>query len=259
MEARTVTARRRRDLQSPVRNNYYFGKLLDVYHFELETNYHNAKRWLVNRRILGYGVVCGLNVERGAKPYEIVISPGLAIDGWGREIIVPEQTKPIPLPADLMQGAAGSGTYANQKQDETYVQVLLCYHECKSDPAPILAGDCHTAEPCAPGTIREQYRVEFKVGRAPEPSCECRIADLICDGKMDCAVLARWATRDCVELPKDPCIPLANLRLTPGDDGPRCDHGDIDITIRPIVFTNRLLFQILLCMTAGAPSYAGED
>jgi hypothetical protein len=255
METRAVTARRRRDLQTPVRNNYYFGKLLDVYHFELETNYHNSKRWLVNRRILGYGVVCGLNVEHGPNRNEIVISPGLAIDGWGREIIVPCETQPIPVPPDIAQKASGSGAC----KEDSYVQVLLCYHECKSDPTPILAGDCHSVEPCAPGTIREQYRVEFKEGRAPDPSCECRIADLICGGKIDCAVLARWVTRDCVELPSNPCIPLANLRITYREDSPGCDHGDIDISIRPIVLTNRLLFHILLCLTAGAPAYAGDD
>jgi len=39
-----------------VRNRYFYGKLLDVFHFELEQNYLNAKRWLLTRLVTGYGV-----------------------------------------------------------------------------------------------------------------------------------------------------------------------------------------------------------
>lgn len=51
------------DLKQPVRNKFFYGKLLDVLHLELETDYLNGKRWLLNRLVTGCGVVCGLNVD----------------------------------------------------------------------------------------------------------------------------------------------------------------------------------------------------
>ncbi|HYO14626.1 MAG TPA: hypothetical protein VE685_15630, partial [Thermoanaerobaculia bacterium] len=45
----------------------------------------------------------------------------------------------------------------------------------------------------------------------------------------------------------DPCITLANVRLT-GPGGHDCDPERIDITVRPIVYTNDLLLEILLSL-----------
>ena len=42
------------------RNNYYYGKLMTVRDFLDEQRYFNEKRWLINRMISGWGVVCGL-------------------------------------------------------------------------------------------------------------------------------------------------------------------------------------------------------
>ena len=54
---------RRAGLQTPMRNRYFYGQLLGVNNFELETDYAIRQRRLLNRLVLGYGVVCGLNVE----------------------------------------------------------------------------------------------------------------------------------------------------------------------------------------------------
>lgn len=52
--ARELLAR----LSTPTRNRYYYGKLLDAHHLELEQDYGNRKRWLLNRLSLGTGVLC---------------------------------------------------------------------------------------------------------------------------------------------------------------------------------------------------------
>ena len=62
-------------LTTPARNNYFYGKMMDVCHFEMEQKYFNRKRWLLNRMGLGYGVVCGLNVV-DAENGNIQIEPG---------------------------------------------------------------------------------------------------------------------------------------------------------------------------------------
>ena len=54
---------RRTGLETPTRNNYFYGQLLGVHNFELETDYSIGQRRLLNRLVLGYGVVCGLGVE----------------------------------------------------------------------------------------------------------------------------------------------------------------------------------------------------
>jgi hypothetical protein len=58
--------------------------------------------------------------------------------------------------------------------------------------------------------------------------------------------LVKLVSRDCC-CPEDPCIPLANLHFGAGDDR-RCHPEGIDIGVRPIVFTNDLLFQLLMCV-----------
>src|SRR5688572_33500882 len=92
-EARALLAR----LTTPSRNRYYYGKMLDSYHLELEQRYGNSKRWLINRLSLGQGVLCGLEVTASASGHEVSVSPGVAIDGYGREIIVPETSRAIDV------------------------------------------------------------------------------------------------------------------------------------------------------------------
>jgi hypothetical protein len=251
----------RTDMRTPLRNRYHFGQLLGVEQFVLETDYFNHKRWLLNRLVSGYGVVCGLDVKPGQSPNEIVVTPGVAIDKWGREIIVVNDTQPIAIPGTQIERGAEIQHDRQQQQQyqkkgsedraHAWVQVVICYRECESDPVPVMAGDCHACEPCAPSTIREVYSVEFRPGPAPWPACDCRIPEALGGGGIDHAVLARWVTYNCPEVAEDPCIPLANIRIIDPDEGHRCDEGNIDIRIRPIVYTNDLLYELLVCMAGG--------
>src|SRR5579871_4317176 len=62
-------------------------------------NYGNAKRWLINRLVIGYGVICGLEVQPDKQPPSIKVTAGAAIDKLGREIIVPRASGPVTIPA----------------------------------------------------------------------------------------------------------------------------------------------------------------
>src|SRR5215813_11048453 len=86
------------DLRTPVRNRYFYGKLLDVMHLEMEQEYFNSKRALLNRFVIGPGVVCGLDVELTSDEKSVVVSPGFAIDRCGREILVTKPSEPVELP-----------------------------------------------------------------------------------------------------------------------------------------------------------------
>lgn len=152
------------ELEPPKRNRYFYGKLLDAYHFELETDYFNSKRRLLNRLVTGYGVVCGLDVTATADGEAVVVHPGLAIDAWGREIVVDRESPPIPIPSAVAEAAdaesepAYHGCYEcrEQAEDEHWAHLVLCYHECEIEPAPALAGDCAHPEPCQAAVISER-------------------------------------------------------------------------------------------------------
>lgn len=71
------------------RNNYFYGKLLSVRDFSDEQKYNNDKRRLDNIITKGCGVINGLNVVI-IDDKTISVEAGIAIDYFGREIIVEE-------------------------------------------------------------------------------------------------------------------------------------------------------------------------
>jgi hypothetical protein len=232
-------------LKEPLRVNYYYGQLLDAYHFNMETGYQNAKRWLLNRLVLGPGVVCGLDVRRGDSDEEVIVGAGVALDGWGREIIVPEP-KRVRLPIHDVK----HHDCAQHHRHEHWLTLWLCYHECLAYPTPVIASECDT-ERCVPGAIRESYAIEARPGRldsCPLPSPD----DLVVDGHVRHRDLIQWVSRGCDGPPQDPCIPLATIRWWHERERCHCGEDDIDISVRPIVFTNRLLAMLLMGHDAGA-------
>ena len=243
------------DLKPPERNNYFYGKLLDVFHLEMEQEYFNAKRRLLNRLVTGPGVVCGLGVELAELPdggTGVQVLPGLAIDRCGREIIVAAPSQPQPLP-EFPEYEARPPERKGGKQAEShdeyrshycptpYAHVVLCYHECEIDPSPAMAGDCETTTLCAPGSIREQYKIEIRNGfaRAREGNFP---RNLVRYGEVNVGAIIDYVTDKRRSLPDDCCIPLANIELR--DSGSEWEP-EVDIRIRPIVYTNRLLFQLI--------------
>ena len=237
------------DLKTPVRNRYYYGKLLDVFHLEMEQEYYNAKRLMLNRLVTGPGVVCGLDVELADNGDSVIVLPGVAIDRCGREIIVPNRTEPLALPPRPPHPSDDEKEEYRQKKgehgrrdecDDEYAHVLLCYHECESDPAPVMAGDCETVTLCASGSIREQYKVEVRAGYASER--RSNFPDVIEGRRIGYNAIVDYVTRACRPLPDDCCIPLANIRLRDSNKG---WVPEADIYVRPIVYTNRLLWDLI--------------
>ncbi|MFC7387811.1 hypothetical protein [Sphaerisporangium rhizosphaerae] len=229
------------DLEIPTRNNYFYGRLLGVDTFKAETGYFLQQSRRYARLAAGHGVVCGLDVTLTKDGGGLRISPGLAVDGWGRQVVVPERSPRIEVPQDTMAAvvdrAAGCA-------DDARIRVVLRYHECLGDPVPVYAGNCDDPDPCLPGTVREGYRIEFRE-EAPRPPASRPPHDLVRHGRVDHAALARWVTRDCRARPHDPCVPLADVQVT---DDLRCAPDGVDITVRPIAPTNRVLLALLTAL-----------
>jgi hypothetical protein len=252
MNATNLSVRQWPALDSYKRNRFYYGKLLDAYHFKLETDYVNAKRWLLNRLVSGYGVVCGLNVKLKG-PRELEVMTGVAIDYWGREIIVPK-SHCVHIPEEYWKPEdAGEDEECDEDQ---YATVYLCYRECESDPAPVLIGDC-SAGPCTPGSIKERYEIKVERGKVEPITLECRLEHVISGHRIDYCKLVEHISHPCAEPKCDPCIPLATIKLGNDTDECRCNDSDIDICVRPIVYTNDLLFDLLICLCSEAPRQKG--
>jgi hypothetical protein len=244
------------------RPRYFYGQLLDVRHFESEQEYFKRKVWMLNRMVAGYGVVCGLDVQLGDKDNTIVVLPGLALDKCGREIVVPCRSKPIaieplpPRPYDQKPEKKEGGTYQNggesyEPREDEWVHLVLCYHECKADPEPVLAGGCDTSERCSPGAIREGYELTLEPGRAPDISVDTCIPNLIKGNCVNYRALAEWVSAPCDEH-ADACITLANIRRPAANK--TLELSDIDISVRPIVYSLDLLWELILSLTHDAQS-----
>jgi hypothetical protein len=76
-------------MTEPVRRVHYFsGQFLSPEDLQAEQDYHRQMRYLHNR-LLGQGVVQGLEVTVGDGS-TVSVSPGVAIDGCGRELVIPD-------------------------------------------------------------------------------------------------------------------------------------------------------------------------
>jgi hypothetical protein len=231
-------------LASPRRNHYFYGKLLDELHLTLEQQYVNGKRWTLNRLALGDGVLCGLQVATDGKT--LAIAAGVAIDGLGREIVVPHAVQVDPWLAGTVCG--GSAVDPNAV---VAAYLALCFCEQKADYMPAMVSDCDLDDPCAPSTIVECYRFEIRQGPAPEVplASEALCAALNSEGtereRRDrvCELLAREGG-DCSGADGPPCVVLATMTLNPGGSITALDA----VTRRPVLCSNELLFQLLLCL-----------
>lgn len=241
----------RKGIETFVRNRYFYGKLLDVFHFELEQDYLNGKRWLLNRLISGYGVLCGLDVQPADKGRAVVVAPGIALDRGGREIIVPHYSEPIPIPPRPPEHP-DQHSYSNC-ESEDYVHLCICFQQCESDPAPVLVDDCGQTTSCSASSIQERYKLIIRECKAPEIDLDCGVSDFILNGRLNYYALVERVTRGCPGLPADLCIPLADIRLPEGEAA--LQTSDIDIGSRPIVYSNDLLFDLVLALAGESPAY----
>ncbi len=83
-------------LQQFERLNYSEGLLLTAESLRLEQEYHRNKARLRNQFLHGWGIVAGLRAVLDES--NVVISPGLALDCCGNELVLARATA-VPLPS----------------------------------------------------------------------------------------------------------------------------------------------------------------
>lgn len=259
-----------RVLREPRRNKFFYGKRMDVPHFQMEQDYGKHKQWLLNRLTLGKGVLCGLRVS--TVDGRVCVDPGVAIDGLGREIIVPVRYCLDPVVADT--GCCDGHPHApahppgNAAGERGVVDGLftlwLCYRECLTDHQPVMASECATRDACAAGTVVESFCLKFLPGMAPplgDPDWCVKLWDrghgehdvqLDVPADQRDAVKAALTSRrhalcelfdgDCAPMEGDPCVPLALVWVR---DGKLTVQSCL---VRPRIYSNQRLLDLILCL-----------
>jgi hypothetical protein len=74
------------------RVNYFNTQFLQEADFQDEQAYHIRLRRANNLAIHGWGIIAGLEIESTGTTNEIAVKPGIAIDKFGREIILAEDS-----------------------------------------------------------------------------------------------------------------------------------------------------------------------
>src|SRR5258707_1095937 len=137
------------------RNNYFHGKTLTARDLGAEQRYFNEKRWLINRMVIGWGVVCGLEVtlEGGC----LGIAPGLALDCCGRELLVCErEVLDARVIAEALQ--------VDPCLPSGHVRWALCleYRECRREPVQPPSACDHRERGSEYNRIRDRYRLNVR-------------------------------------------------------------------------------------------------
>jgi hypothetical protein len=233
-------------LSAPVRNRFFYGKLMDVRHFEMEQRYFIETRRLLNRLGLGAGILCGLEATAAGEG-RLLVRPGAAVDGRGREILVPE---PYCLEAPLQPTDACGRPDGDPAAPGEPVTICLAYHECDAEPTPVLVTDCDAREGCRPGAVRERFRIVVRRGR-PQPlglsaeACAAIFPEAPPEGFDRRAAVCETLPDPC-PAGDDACVPLAVV-TAPADGGPLLVEA---CPVRPRLLSNAELLDLIMCLAA---------
>lgn len=143
------------------RNNFYYGKMLTARDLFREQCYFNEKRWLINRMVLGWGVVCGLDVKSvPGKKNTWEITPGLAFDCCGREILVCEESQRVISENDLEPRCKQDPQHQNTN-NQNWV-ICLEYRDCKTELFGLSPQICDQKEISEYNRIRDSFRIRLR-------------------------------------------------------------------------------------------------
>lgn len=135
------------------RNRYYTGKYMTARDFRDEQDYFLSRHRLHNRLMHGWGVVCGLKViqHRPECPGYVVVTPGIAIDCCGRELVLRQRTAVAVWTPPEQDDTAGQ---AEAPKTLTYL-LYIHYHEEHIEPVPALYAEDCSAKRLEANRIRE--------------------------------------------------------------------------------------------------------
>lgn len=212
--------------------------------------------------ILGWGVVCGLDVKprlidpddpsKGIDPSKVAVTPGLAIDCCGREILICEEQEVPLIPEE-------SECYKEKKEEEqAEKRLILCleYHECKTEAVHLPSIACDQKEKCEFNRIRDSFKIrvisESECNIEPSCSKNCPLFENKTASLHD--YLCEKLKKECPECPECPCVILAEIIITPSDNPYSISGIKIDqCSRRKLVYSNSLLYDLIQCFHGDLP------
>ncbi len=146
----------------------HYGMLLGVADFQADQAYHRGKMRLHNAWLHGEGVVWGLGVAADLPRGEIAVAPGLAYDGYGRELHLDQ---PMCLHVGRWFAAHRDDAGFSYTESGGSVQfdahVRIRHRACLTQPVPALADSCGEGGGMAYSRVFETVEVELVPGPAP--------------------------------------------------------------------------------------------
>lgn len=231
------------------RNLYYYGKLMTARDFQAEQDYFNEKRWLINRMILGHGVVCGFDVWfKPESQCTLVIAPGLAIDCCGHEILVCE-----PLEIDVKPKLDECPKEPQTGKPAECLLICLEYEAQKTEPMNLPAIACDNEGKTEYNRLRDGFRISVKLESEIKRQALAEKAEPLTYDKKGWlhGYLCQYL-KECRECDGTGCLILA--RLVP-DQEPRVPENPpfklYTCRDRKLVYNNQLLYELIQC-------YGGE-
>ena len=227
------------------RNHYFYGKILSAGDLEMEQDYGKQKRWLINRLTLGSGVVDGLSV--GVSDDRLTVTDGVALDGLGREIVIPatvtvDPFEPTPpyLEPGFDSNAVGNFT------------LWLCYREYLTDYTPTVSAS-DSQEDAEAGTIVESYA--FRLTQSTPGKAKSDLGERFCEAMAHDpgepapdphAVLNHLTQEQTAEPPQDEGIPIATVEVLDGQH-----LGAVDeCSVRARIYSQATLLEIISCLVS---------
>ena len=241
--------------------NVHFGMLMGVDEFRAEQGFHLGRSRRHQRLMHGTGVVAGYAVEFDAETFDLRVTPGLAVDGLGRDLVL-EQDQCVNLVQWWLQHQKDDAfDDLASLHDATFdLDVTVGYATCLTQPVPAIAEPCAgQASDIAYARVCETVGLQMVRRRPTTPGPVDGPAVLPCISRDQ---LAQVQTALPVEAP-DPVqpealhIPVACLRGLHLHQGPqgwvasvqRVDHG-----VRPLLLSTALLQTLVVpALTGGEP------
>ncbi|MDS0260516.1 hypothetical protein NDI56_14010 [Haloarcula sp. S1CR25-12] len=130
------------------KNRYFKGKLMTPRDMEAEQTYHAERLHTLNRLLNGKGVVRGIDVQsvtESGDGLDVTLTPGLALDGHGRPVVVEQvTTKSVPIPAE----------------DEIYLYIEFTEAAMETIPVPDTEGAVD--DDTAPNRAVESFALTYR-------------------------------------------------------------------------------------------------
>jgi len=220
------------ELRQFEKNRFFEGKLMTARDMETEQTYHAGRFHLLNRLETGSGILRGLSidsVEERDGELAVTVEPGVAVDRWGRPIVVEHTT---------------TTTLAPPNGDEIYLFLSFAESSLESVPVPDVRGASereHESNRTVEG-FELTYR-ETPPEREPVPEADTRG-----DGASDPVRRARSVgdeyhrrNRSSRDDPEDPAILVGAFERDRDDD-----WVESDASSPQLAYDNEMLYAALI-------------